>query len=209
MAARTEFKISRETSLNYLFLYYYIANLISDRHVISTLAPRNVLHALVFCSQCFVIKLHPFLVWCLKGISWGVGTDEIAYLLQSRLQFPYEFWRKCNVLEVVLQEFQGTHFDPLKIFHTRAVSFTMRCSQKKKRKKKKTRSFEVEINYSFACRANPVSMNFLRVVVDIILNWKAHFWISLSQTALLDCPLTKSRYNFRKKEIWLSMSWNE
>ena len=169
MAARTEFKISRETSLNYLFLYYYIANLIPDRHVISTLAPRYVLHALVFCSQCFVIKLYPFLVWCLKDISWGVGTEEITYVLQSRLQFPYEFWRKCNVLEVVLQEFQGTHFDPLKLFHTRAVLFTVRCPQKKKKEKKDKVVWGR--NKLFVCMSSKPSMNFLRVVVDIILNW--------------------------------------
>lgn len=132
-------------------------------------------HPAMCCTHSYfarsVLLSNSILVWCLKDISWGIGTDEITYLLQSRLQFPYEFWRKCNVLEVVLQEFQETHFDPLKLFHTMAVSFTMRCSQKKKRKKKKTRSFEVEINYSFACRANPVSTNFLRVVVDIIFNW--------------------------------------
>ena len=33
------------------------------------------------------IKLDTFPVRCLKDTSWKVATDEIAYLLQSHLQF--------------------------------------------------------------------------------------------------------------------------
>ena len=51
---RTEFKISRETSI---FLYHCMANIIFNRHIISILAPRYVLHVHVLCSQCFVIQI--------------------------------------------------------------------------------------------------------------------------------------------------------
>ena len=92
---KTEWNISKKTSLTNLFLYYSITNLIfwqACHHVV--------------CSQWFVIKLYPFPVTCLKDTSRRASTDEITYLLQFHLQFLHEW--KCLVLEVVLQEFQGT-----------------------------------------------------------------------------------------------------
>ena len=68
------------------FRNYCSTNLIFDKHVISILAPRFVLHVHVFCSQCLVIKFHSFPVRCLKDTSWKVATDEITYLPQSHLQ---------------------------------------------------------------------------------------------------------------------------
>ena len=63
----------------YSFLYYCTTNLIFDRHVISILALRYVLHEHVFCLQCFVIKFYPIAVRCLKDTSWKVVTDQIAF----------------------------------------------------------------------------------------------------------------------------------
>ena len=63
----------------YLFLYYCAINLIFDRHVISILAPRCVLHEYIFCSQCFVIKFYPIVVRCLKDTSWKVVTDQTTF----------------------------------------------------------------------------------------------------------------------------------
>ena len=51
--------------IDLLILCNCITNLILDRHIISILALRHVLHLRVFCLQCFVIKLHPFPVRCL------------------------------------------------------------------------------------------------------------------------------------------------
>ena len=63
----------------YSFLYYCTTNLIFDRHVISILGLRYVLHEHVFCLQCFVIKFYPIAVRCLKDTSWKVVTDQIAF----------------------------------------------------------------------------------------------------------------------------------
>ena len=76
----------QETPSTYSFRNYCSTNLIFDKHVISILAPRFVLHVHVFCSQCLVIKFHSFPVRCLKDTSWKVATDEITYLPQSHLQ---------------------------------------------------------------------------------------------------------------------------
>ena len=51
---RTEFKISRETSI---FLYHCMTNIIFNRNIISILVPRHVLHVHVLCSQCFVVQI--------------------------------------------------------------------------------------------------------------------------------------------------------
>ena len=56
----------QETLLTYLFLCYCATNLIFDKHAISTLAPRYVLHVHAVCSQCFVIKFYPCQVKCLN-----------------------------------------------------------------------------------------------------------------------------------------------
>ena len=72
------FKIFKRHHLLYLccsFLYFCATNLIFDRHVISILAPRYVLHEHVFCSQCFVIKFYPIL----KNISRKVVINQITY----------------------------------------------------------------------------------------------------------------------------------
>ena len=63
---------------HYWPIYFCTTNLIFDRHVISILAPRYVLHVLVLCSQCFVTKFTPlsfssissaFPTWMLKEMS--------------------------------------------------------------------------------------------------------------------------------------------
>ena len=63
---------------HYWPIYFCTTNLIFDRHVISILAPRYVLHVHVLCSQCFVTKFTPlsfssissaFPTWMLKEMS--------------------------------------------------------------------------------------------------------------------------------------------
>ena len=42
----------------YSFLYYCTTNLIFDRHIISILAPRYMLHEHIFCSLCLLLNLY-------------------------------------------------------------------------------------------------------------------------------------------------------
>ena len=84
---RAEVKILRDiiyfTSVIHFCITYCATNLLFDRHVISILAPRYVLHEHVCCSQCFVVKFYPIPVRCLKDTPWKVVTDQITFIAIS------------------------------------------------------------------------------------------------------------------------------
>lgn len=84
---RAEVKILRDIiyfiSVIHFCIMYCPTNLLFDRHVISFLAPRYVLHEPVCSSRCFVIKFYPIPVRCLKDTPWNVVIDQITFIAIS------------------------------------------------------------------------------------------------------------------------------
>lgn len=93
-------------------------------------------------------------VRCLKDTSGKEATDEITFLLHSRLKFPPEWWRNDPFKKLNWENFSELTFTsfscrlilcliwgaPFSFFRTRAVLFTMAFPRKKRDR------FEVKIS---------------------------------------------------------------